>query len=223
MATPVNWMAPARSVLYFSINCGKMGARDNGPKPWAKDTMVEHAMAEYFQKGVQFCPRWQRSSVLCSHPSSHVSGFVSHGRKTYERVMLVVRRLGDEHTVRAIRGLDEMMFSDIHHDLGAWQDLDIELLLELMEHLRGGSVRSVSLSTRHGRPQPTVTWINVPPHHNSSPSWATSCSSQSPSGRRNEEPSSYNPVAASVRCRQDGRDARWLPAQHERWMFLGRS
>lgn len=32
-----------------------MGARANGPKPWAKDTAVDKDIAEAFQKGVQFC------------------------------------------------------------------------------------------------------------------------------------------------------------------------
>ena len=64
MATPVNWIAPARSVPYISINCGKIGARDKGPKPCAKETMVEHAMAEYFQNLFQFCKKERTRSVL---------------------------------------------------------------------------------------------------------------------------------------------------------------
>lgn len=46
--------------------------------------------------------------------------------------MRVLRRLRDEHAVRVGGRLDEVMGADISHDLGAREDLDLELLLQLV-------------------------------------------------------------------------------------------
>lgn len=58
-------------------------------------------------------------------------------RRPVERVVRIVRRLGDQDTGPAF---DEVMRSDIRHDLGTGQDLGMELLLELVELLRKASV-----------------------------------------------------------------------------------
>jgi len=58
------------------------------------------------------------------------------GVKTHKRVMRVIRGLGDKNTVRRVRGLDEAMRAYVNHDLGAGQNLDHELLLQLMELLQ---------------------------------------------------------------------------------------
>ena len=54
---------------------------------------------------------------------------------TDQRVMRIVRRLRNQHTVRALRRLDKMVGANVHHDLGSGQDFDIELLLQFVEHL----------------------------------------------------------------------------------------
>ena len=54
MDTPVNWIAPGKSVLNASTMYGNIGARDNGAMPWKKDTAVATPMAADFQKGFQF-------------------------------------------------------------------------------------------------------------------------------------------------------------------------
>lgn len=46
--------------------------------------------------------------------------------------MRVLRWLRDQHTVRMGGRLDEVVGADISHNLGAREDLDIELLFQLV-------------------------------------------------------------------------------------------
>ena len=50
--------------------------------------------------------------------------------------MRVIRRLRDQHSVGTLRVFDKVMHAHIYHDLRTRHNLDIELFLELMEHLR---------------------------------------------------------------------------------------
>lgn len=58
--------------------------------------------------------------------------------------MRVIRGLGDKNPVRRVGGLDEVMRAYINHDLGAGQNLDIELLLQMVERLQPRMNTSVS-------------------------------------------------------------------------------
>lgn len=57
------------------------------------------------------------------------SGRVFKG-ETYQWIMRVLRRLGDQHTVGFGRGFDEVMSSYISHDLRARIDRRPQLLLD---------------------------------------------------------------------------------------------
>lgn len=49
--------------------------------------------------------------------------------------MLVVGGLRHQHAMVRVARLDEVMRSNIAHDLGTGQDLDVELILDLVELL----------------------------------------------------------------------------------------
>ena len=72
--------------------------------------------------------------------------------------MLVGRGLGDEHSVRFAATLDEVMASNIGHELSAWKNLGIELLLDCVEHLAPGQQCRIECSKMYG-----------PRHRSSSP------------------------------------------------------
>ena len=136
IATPVNWIAPSKSVPKSAINCGKIGALAKGPKPCANETIETQARAENFQNVLQFYERDSQTldgiPILALH--ARWFNFLT-GLRTHKGIMRVIRGLGDQHTVRGVRGLDKVMRAHIKHYLGAGQDLDIELLLQLVELL----------------------------------------------------------------------------------------
>lgn len=106
-------------------------------------------------------PESQRREALCEAHGRH--GNKSRDLPTRAPVEGVVRRargLGDEHTVGFVLALDEVMASDVCHDLGAGEDLDVELILDLLQLLKrvNGSLLRVFWS-----------WFNIPPGGSPSP------------------------------------------------------
>jgi transposase len=85
----------------------------------------------------------QRRKHGCQSQRAHSLRKRRHGRSRYagafpkrvpvQRVVRVVAWLWNEY--RFAGALDEMMCADIRHDLCAWQDLRVELLLDLADLL----------------------------------------------------------------------------------------
>lgn len=67
--------------------------------------------------------------------------------------MLVFRGLWDKDSVSLAAALDEMVGSNIRHDLGAGQQLDMELCLELVELLEWKNRSVMSPSHRRAGPR----------------------------------------------------------------------
>jgi hypothetical protein len=76
----------------------------------------------------------QRPKPLCKrhHARAHNTRKLPR-RAPVERIVRRVRGLRDEDS--AVSPLDEVVRADVCHDLGAWQDLRVELCLDLAEFL----------------------------------------------------------------------------------------
>lgn len=57
-------------------------------------------------------------------------------QRPVQGIVLVIRRLGDQDSMALIPALDKMVRSNIGHKLSTWNQLDLELLLDLMELLQ---------------------------------------------------------------------------------------
>lgn len=106
-------------------------------------------------------PKSQRRKALCEAHGRH--GNESRDLPPSAPVEGVVRRaggLGNEHAVGLVLALDEVMASDVCHDLGTGEDLDVELILDLLQLLGrvSGSLLEVFWS-----------WFNIPPGGSPSP------------------------------------------------------
>lgn len=82
-------------------------------------------------------------------------------RLPVQRIVLVVRGLGHQHSMGFATALDKVVRSKIRHQFGAWKELDMELLLDPVEHLRRRR------SAHRCRPGPDG--VLSPAHRNSSP------------------------------------------------------
>ena len=116
--------------------------------------MVDPVRAANFQKGLQFC----NDSIGGSAANPERGGaclpaaFAGGNRgwsTTHEGITLVVRRLRHQHAVGGVGRLDKVVRAHIQHDLRAGQNLDIELLLQLVEHLCTTALEEVPLIPAH--------------------------------------------------------------------------
>ena len=113
------------------------GGQGQGAKPLCERNHGGTCYGRIFPKPGPILRRSEHIGQSIGHErSSAIHDCLWYGEEnTHEGIMLAVGRLGNEHAVRTGGRLDEVMFADIHHDLGTRQDLDVELLLELMQHL----------------------------------------------------------------------------------------
>ena len=72
--------------------------------------------------------------------------------RAYERIVWVIAGLRDKHGVLPGSCLHEMMRANIYHDLCAWVDLRVQLLLQLPESLQKRLVNKAQMNVWRYRP-----------------------------------------------------------------------
>jgi hypothetical protein len=122
-----------------------------------KDPFLERTTLEW-HTSLQDLSTSDSSSRCCQHCIRLGSRYL----RAYERIVRVVAGLWNQHGVPSSSCFNEVMRSNIYHDLCAWNDLCVQLLLQLSQRLWKELVSQVRTKFQD---------TNLLSHQDSDPSW----------------------------------------------------
>ena len=107
-----------------------------------KGTVEGHNVVAKHGREGQWSKALHECNKACRHDCCHFPG-----QRPIQRIVLIVGRLGYKYSLRFT--LDEVVSSDVGHKLSAWEDIDVELLFDGMEHLHSRLSEAQSHCPRH--------------------------------------------------------------------------